>query len=119
MNILNEIKKTELTKAQQCINDYIDNIEKENKELKEIIRTYNKDSEIQKLVNKVNIIRHNSLHISTNKEKEDIKNFSAYHYKKCKSNSEIIIIGTGIGNVIKVRCTKCKEEKDVTDINNW
>lgn len=46
-------------------------------------------------------------------------------HKSCEFSSTIggkislIITPTGLGDVVVVRCNKCGEEKDITDVSNW
>lgn len=59
-----------------------------------------------------------------NKEFENYKNFIEQH-KNCKFTSTIggkftiSFTPTGLGNIIKIKCTSCNTEIDITDINNW
>ncbi len=56
------------------------------------------------------------------------RKFDNEHRKKCYKNEtdsigtsciETVFVETGVGNMIKVRCSKCGEEKDITDYDRW
>jgi hypothetical protein len=43
---------------------------------------------------------------------------------KCRQETpyyaeEFVFVGTGIGTCATVRCTRCKDKKDITDISCW
>lgn len=45
-----------------------------------------------------------------------------HHEKGCSKYNEgfsISFIGTGVGNVYKVKCNNCSEEEDITDLESW
>ena len=58
-------------------------------------------------------------------EYERAKSFTDKH-RKCfvnhglgSNNIEYIFCSTGIGDIVKIRCTECEEVEDVTDIGSW
>lgn len=101
------------------LNLYVQDLIDRNNRLNDTLIKFNKDEEIQKLKGEVSNLLMNSIHIMSDKEKELSKNFSNKHYSSCKSNSEYIIYGTGIGTIVKTRCKKCGDMEDITDTNNW
>jgi hypothetical protein len=109
----------DINKAILDIVNYINLKEKDINDYRQQLQEYNKDKEIQKLQNELDRICSNSVSILSDMEKELAKNFSEKHYKSCKGNMRYIIEGTGIGNVVKVQCTKCDEIEDITDIDSW
>ena len=61
-------------------------------------------------------------------EVKNWKKFDKKHRKECNKNKtdsigtsciETIFIATGIGDIIRVRCSKCGAEKDITDYGSW
>lgn len=98
---------------------YIEGMHKRIDRLEAQVREFNKDEEIEKLNKEIDRLRVNSLHIFSEKEKLEAKEFSNEHYKKCKSNSSYSIEGTGIGSVVTIRCLKCDKSKNITDTDNW
>jgi hypothetical protein len=98
---------------------YIENLILSNEELRTKLNDWNKDEEIQKLKGEIDEIRRNNIHLLSSTEKKDAQEFSEKHYYSCKGNTSYTFVGTGIGTSIKVRCTKCNKEKDITDISNW
>ena len=66
--------------------------------------------------------------ILNEKEVERWGKFDKKHRKKCgkgKNDSigtsciETVFVGTGIGDIVTVRCSKCGKEKDITDYDRW
>ena len=116
-------------------NDFLDYVkdryhllETELKDAKEELKNWNKDEEIQSAYNEVERIRKNALIILDPKEREAIEKFRREHYKKCAEplcsraagNTYIYTItGTGIGEIIKIKCPICGEEVDVTNVESW
>ena len=65
--------------------------------------------------------------ILNKKEEKEFNSFTEKH-RKCRENSEDClgnyffsykIIPTGIGDIIKIKCEQCGEEKDITDYDCW
>ena len=52
-------------------------------------------------------------------EEERWKEFDKYHQKECQVTLETTFKNTGIAPLVKVRCTKCGEERDITDYYLW
>lgn len=101
------------------LEDYIDDINSTNKILREKLNNYNKDEEIAKLLKENERLRMNSLHILTEKEEMEYKEFREEHYRNCKGNTKFILVPTGIGTSVSVCCTKCNKKEDITDCSNW
>ena len=79
-----------------------------------------KDEVIERLNKELERYRENSLQVLSDKEISQFKEFKHSHYKSCGSNDIWILLSpTGIGTAIKLKCPKCKEELDITDINHW
>ena len=117
LNLRTKSHEKILEELEQYITDLVDS----NEKLKEQLNNYNKDEEIQRLKDEVLNLRRNSIHIMTEKEKMAAELFSTEHYYSCKSQLGVdyILTGTGIGTAIKIKCNKCKVEKDITDFENW
>jgi len=67
--------------------------------------------------------------ILSRKEKKEFDAFKEKH-KKCASKYKddclgnfsgytILIIPTEVGDIVKLKCTYCGEEKDITDVECW
>ena len=82
---------------------------------------FRKDEEIQKLEAEIEQLRRLSLHVMSEKEREDEQSFRNAHYDKCDNGNDYVyeLIGTGIGTVISIKCPVCGEVKDITDIRSW
>jgi hypothetical protein len=106
-------------KMLEDLNLYISDLIDSNKRLNEKLNNYSKEEEIQKLKNKLDYYLTNSLHIMSDKEKDDLKIFRDGHYETCKGNINITLEGTGIGTGVTVKCKKCNIEKDITDVDSW
>lgn len=97
--------------------------------LRETLKEWNKDEEIQKWKNRNDWIYNHSLVSNlSDKELEALENFRKNHYRTCcgngkyknKGNTWIYTIsGTGFGHIIKITCPECGQSEDVTDIDNW
>lgn len=99
---------------------YIESIEGDNAKLREKIRTYSKEEEIEKLEKQLMGIRKNAVAILSEQEQKDYKAFRDKHYKDCNSSIiEIIVTGTGIGDIIELNCKKCGTRVDITDFSNF
>lgn len=67
--------------------------------------------------------------ILNRKEKKEFDKFKEEHRKcalehkdDCLGNFEgytILIIPTEVGDIIKLKCTYCGEERDITDVDCW
>lgn len=98
----------------------------ENVELRQRLREYNKDKEIQKLQDQIKYMQSHSLCHLSDLEKERIYNFTNKHYELHKDGKKLTgstyqytLSGTGIGTIIEIKCPICGEEEDVTDTSNW
>ena len=79
-----------------------------------------KDEVVERLNKELERYRNNSLEVLSNKEMSQFKEFKDSHYKSCKTNDVWVFLShTGIGTVIKLKCPKCGEEVDITDIDCW
>ena len=79
-----------------------------------------KDEVIERLNKELERYRNNSLQVLSNKEMLQFKEFKHSHYKSCGTNDVCVLLSpTGIGTIIKLKCPKCGEEVDITDINHW
>ena len=79
-----------------------------------------KDEVIERLNKELERYRENSLQVLSDKEMSQFKEFKYNHYKTCGTNDIYVLLSpTGIGTAIILKCPKCKEELDITDINHW
>ena len=79
-----------------------------------------KDEVIERLNKELERYRDNSLQVLSDKEISQFREFKYNHYKTCKTNDVLVFLSpTGIGTVIKIKCPKCEEEVDITDIDCW
>ena len=79
-----------------------------------------KDEVIERLNKELERYRNNSLQVLSDKEMSQFKEFKYSHYKTCGTSDVCVLLSpTGIGTIIKLKCPKCKEELDITDIDSW
>ena len=79
-----------------------------------------KDEVVERLNKELEHYRNNSLQVLSDKEISQFREFKYNHYKTCKTNDVLVFLSpTGIGTVIKIKCPKCEEEVDITDIDCW
>ena len=79
-----------------------------------------KDEVIERLNKELERYRKNSLEVLSNKEMSQFKEFKHSHYKSCGTSDVCVLLSpTGIGTIIKLKCCKCGEELDITDIDSW
>jgi antirestriction protein len=83
------------------------------------LQEFNKDEEIIKLKNELRETRTSALAFLTKSQQEAAKTFTRDHYSTHKGNTRYIVEGTGIGDIIKVQCTKCNIIEDITEISSW
>ena len=56
-------------------------------------------------------------------EEKRYKDFAEKHFKCAKPSCEkldsvsLVVIPTGLGNLVSCRCTECGEQEEITDIN--
>jgi hypothetical protein len=112
-------KKSDINKSLENIKNHCERQDKTIEDLRERIKTFNKDEEIQNLHQQIADLREKSVYVYSETELKSDREFSYKHYNSCKGNTEIILHGTGIGMVVKARCTKCGEVQDISDFSNW
>ena len=79
-----------------------------------------KDEVVERLNKELERYRNNSLQILSDKEMLEFKEFKHSHYESCGTSDVLVLLSpTGIGTVIKLKCPKCGEEVDITDIDCW
>ena len=79
-----------------------------------------KDEVVERLNKELERYRENSLQVLSDKEMLQFKEFKHSHYKSCGTSDVWVLLSpTGIGTVIKLKCPKCGEEVDITDIDCW
>ena len=79
-----------------------------------------KDEVVERLNKELERYRNNSLQVLSDKEMLQFKEFKHSHYKSCgTSDTWVLLSPTGIGTAIKLKCPKCGEEVDITDIDCW
>ena len=79
-----------------------------------------KDEVVERLNKELERYRENSLQVLSDKEMSQFREFKHSHYKSCGTSDVWVLLSpTGIGTVIKLKCPKCGEELDITDINHW
>lgn len=79
-----------------------------------------KDEVVERLNKELERYRNNSLEVLSNKEMLQFKEFKHSHYKSCGTSDVWVLLSpTGIGTAIKLKCPKCGEEVDITDIDHW
>ena len=79
-----------------------------------------KDEVVERLNKELERYRNNSLQVLSDKEMSQFREFKYNHYKSCKTSDVLVFLSpTGIGTIIKLKCPKCKEELDITDIDSW
>ena len=79
-----------------------------------------KDEVVERLNKELERYRYNSLQVLSNKEMSQFREFKHSHYKTCgTSDTWVLLSPTGIGTAIKLKCPKCGEEVDITDIDHW
>jgi hypothetical protein len=103
-----------------AIEDDIDNYRESNRRLRE---DYNKDDEIVKLKKEIEDIRKKSFLTLDDVELKAYKEFSSKHYESCykrrRGTTHVEFYGTGLGDVIIVKCPICNETEDITNVDNW
>ena len=79
-----------------------------------------KDEVVERLNKELERYRKNSLQVLSDKEMLEFKEFKHSHYESCgTSDTWVLLSPTGIGTAIKLKCPKCGEEVDITDIDHW
>ena len=82
------------------------------------LKEWKKEAEVQAAIERAKMISEHSLMVLSDKELAAKKEFQNHH---SHANSTFIytLTGTGIGTAIKIKCPKCGEEKDITDMDSW
>ena len=114
-------------RSYQKVRELIDDLERENEELTERLRTFSETEEIRKRDEKIDDLYHRSLLLMSEKELCAERAFRTRHYAlhnggkfKTVGNTYIYTIsGTGLGPTIKIKCPICGEEEDITDFESW
>lgn len=102
------------------IEDYIESLKNRLAFMQERLDNYNKDEHIQSLNNQIEEMNKRSIHVMSEQESKDAKEFQTKHYESCNQGAvEYILMGTGIGTGVSVRCRKCNTEKNITDYSRW
>ena len=97
------------------LNKYIENLKKENDSYLKTIKEFNEETEIKKLNDKINDLYSRSIGFLNDNQISLARDFAHEHYVKHNGKTEYIIYNTGIGNIIKIKCSKCNEIKDITE----
>ncbi|MDB7829188.1 hypothetical protein [Intestinimonas butyriciproducens] len=105
----------------EALQEEYDSVCKDKEGLLNVIDTWNKDTELQKLRVEVDYYRRHSLCQLSDKEMAAIKKFKNDHYKLCKNAGtyRYELSGNGIGTAIKIICPCCEAEENVTDYDTW
>ncbi|KXZ22441.1 hypothetical protein P4T89_12445 [Bacillus nakamurai] len=117
--ILKWAEKREKDKMMDDLGTFIDNLINERDSLADKVRNFSKDEEIAKLLKENENLRINSLHTLSEKERDEADAFRDEHWEKCKGNMAYLLTGASMGTAIEVICSKCKTQKDITDISVW
>lgn len=117
MTFKTQVYKKDLDNIKQKFDRLERTISQQRKEIAE----FNADTKIQKLKEKLEDLYKHSLLELSDKELQAKDDFKRIHYKTCNNGNDFIyrIIGTGIGNGIRIKCAKCGIEKDITDTESW
>ena len=79
-----------------------------------------KDEVVERLNKELERYRNNSLQVLSDEEMSQFREFKHSHYKNCGTSDVWVLLSpTGIGTAITLKCPKCGEEVDITDINHW
>ena len=109
----------DIDKILSDLNKCIQDLKEQNNIYLNQIKQFNESEEIKALNDKIQNLYIHSIAILNDGQKKLCEKFRNKHYKRCKGNVEYIISGTGIGDIVKLRCTKCGEIEDITDFNEW
>lgn len=117
LNMLRRTNRNKVNKSITNINEYIDQLEKDNEQLTNRVQKFNKDNEIQKYKDQAYSTFNNSLFQLSDIEKERISAFKNKHYKECGNGNdfEYRLIGTGFDTDITIKCSKCMQNENVTE----
>ena len=114
-------QKTKYENAITSIQDYVETLEDARDSLRDKLDTYNRNEELSKLRDDLYEAKRNSLLQLNATERERLADFKHKHYKECGNSGdfEYRVTGTGVGSIIKVKCTKCMDIEDITDFESW
>lgn len=108
--------------------DSLENIRKEynrvrdqNIALRKQLLEWNKNEEIKKANERALYYQRHSLHELSEREAKCVSKFKEIHYASCQNTDTFLfkLTGTGIGELISIKCPICGSEEDITDIDNW
>lgn len=103
------------------VSEFYSDLEEQNQELQERIKTFNKDKELKDKEERIRWLYKNSLYIMQGKESQNEQDFRERHYQKCHNHGHYRydLEGTGIGTIISITCPICGEIEDITDSESW
>lgn len=113
--------KREMTGLLKLVQAEYDRASNEAEYFRKKCEEFRRDEEIQRLENEIKRLERLSLHVLSDKEREDEQKFRHKHYISCNNGNsyEYELVGTGIGTVIAIRCPVCDEREDITDTSCW
>ena len=120
------LRGKDVKKILQELSDEIELMQEDHNDLVESYRKLKdekfKDEEIKRLKEELDFYQRNTLVTLSDKQRENARRFQKEHYENCETGMisfKYIIIPTGIGNVVEIRCPKCGEILDLTDYDLW
>lgn len=119
LDVLRKISNKDISSKIMDIANYVKEKEEFADSCMEKLESFRKDEEIKRLEDEIKNIKDNSIGEFYGEEKKRYKDFSEKHYKSCKANTEIRVVGTGLGLIVKCCCQKCGEIEDITDSSMW
>lgn len=87
-------------------------------EMKQQLKNWNKDEEIQKYKDEISQLKKHALYIFNEKEYERFQEFTKFHRSHHRSVC-VELQGTGFSTIVKLRCLGCGEVKDISDEESW
>ncbi len=108
-------------KSLENLREEYNRVKTQNEFLREQVKSWNKDKEIQKAKLETEEERKLSLYRMTESEMEARKKFIDEHHKRCGNSGSFLygIEHCGIGASLSIKCPVCGEEKDITDYSVW
>ena len=120
------LRGKDVKKMLQELSDKIELMQEDHDDLVESYRKLKdekfKDEEIKRLKEELDFYQRNTLVTLSDKQRENARRFQKEHYENCETGMmsfKYTIIPTGIGNVVEIRCPKCREILDLTDYDLW
>lgn len=106
------------------IKEYINILEKDKQgyidDLRKLREEYDRDEEVKQLKERIEFLESNSLYILSENQNKQIKEFGEKHYAKCHEVYKYITVTpTEIGIGVDIKCSKCGEELDLTNYDEW